>query len=493
MPTPISPAVKVPSWVAPAQSRSRVIARRLLTLAAFASLEFVQISAAQPQNTPRMEVVFNQGPSPSPAKKQNHPKDDCENPGRKSIADTDKGNFLLMELKPDEALAACTEALQTTCKSDIVQAKSDIQKAKSCANGAVIEKQSLLDVSQKFATIDAYLANYRYDEARSLRDTLKDTYCSQTCTNSCIYQPFLRTYIETEIAKRLGLNEQPWTRRVRVYLGSISGIAPPPTLTKWLRLSRWLLLVIVVVFLIFKIWRRTHQLGVDKSWIVWSVVDEGKSGASGALMDALDWNANPLLRNHQCGERPIFWLAPPFLPEGFDRARKTNAIWSSLTGEPPPTETTIWNISEDLVGAKVIVDNFLLDPAYEELDVNIAGFTVKGLNGIIKFFKQRLYRNLPSIVGIVTRREVDGSPAWGVRLNANWRPGNVGKKTVTVSVFAESLPQEYGDPLAQVAQRAALKLMLRIKGGNDQAGADANLVTARAAYRQGIEMLRQLI
>lgn len=139
--------------------------------------------------------------------------------------------------------------------------------------------------------------------------------------------------------------------------------------------------------------------------------------------------------------------------------------------------------------------SLFLDPAYQDLDIDIGGFTLKGLNGIRKFVLQSFFREVPSIIGVVSRREIGKFVAWGVRLNAN-RIDNgkeKDKRTITVSVFAESLPQEYGDPLGQVAQRAALKLMLRIAGSNAELESDANVVTAQAAYRQGIELLQQLI
>jgi hypothetical protein len=153
-----------------------------------------------------------------------------------------------------------------------------------------------------------------------------------------------------------------------------------------------------------------------------------------------------------------------------------------LYGVLPYSPTVIEDLPQDKEMPK-----FYLDPAYDEVDVSVAGFTVKGVMGLRKLLKLAIYRRKPSVVGVVSQFGSESAKCWSVRLNAN-RPGK-GRDDRTISVYAENSPQEYGDPLSQVAQRAAFKLVLRIL--NPQL--DANLVTAMAAYRQGVEMLRQLL
>ena len=74
---------------------------------------------------------------------------------------------------------------------------------------------------------------------------------------------------------------------------------------------------------------------------------------------------------------------------------------------------------------------------------------------------------------------------------------------MAASVWAESQPTEYGDPLGMVAQRAAFKLFTRIMTPPLNIDADAeklyggdlttDQINAIAAYRQGIQLLMEMI
>ena len=112
---------------------------------------------------------------------------------------------------------------------------------------------------------------------------------------------------------------------------------------------------------------------------------------------------------------------------------------------------------------------------------------MKGMFGLYRNLKRFRDRRLKSIVGVVSQVNSQGAPRWAVRLNAN-QPGDAVADR-TISVYADGLPMTYGDPLAQVAERAAFKLVIRIVNKE----LDAHDITAIATYRQGMELLLQVL
>lgn len=502
-----------PGFPSTAARDFRLHARATRVLVVFAVCALTSVDGLSHDDTQQTHVVIDEirQPHKQPRKKIIDP---CPDPDGKTSGRIQEGENLLTALQPDQALAICDEALQTKCPRLREQAQM-------CASQAIEERQTLTEVSQEIKTVDFYLTRYRYADARNIEASLRQLQSELAGNKSATYQSHVSAYIDTELEKRTGLKEQPWILKWLGKLGKILGIDPPPPSQTWvlwvirwilqvLKWSIWGLLAIISIRLLFlgvdRLRNRRKELLDVKSWIVWSIADESNSGASGALMDALNWGSNPLLEKDNSGRRLMCWLAPPFLPDSpVKSAGNTTVVWTELLsqtypGTLAPSEPTLWKISDDLVRANERVKKFFLDPAYQELDLTIGSFTIKGLSGLRKFVLQRAFRDVPSIIGVVTRRKAEGSLAWGVRLNANWP-----NESQTVSVFAESLPQEYGDPLGQVAQRAALKLMLRIAGiveSGDAHGTSnsievmdpsANKVTAQAAFRQGIELLRQLI
>ena len=426
------------------------------------------------------------------------------------------GDYLTTARQPDQALAVCNDALQASCNAD------QTTRATACITGAIAQKAIIESIQQKLQVIDSDLACFRYKEAQVLADQLKAQFPEHVdgagtpegigswckgCFSGMVGDArltALHQYVQTELGKRPELNKvHPWWQasEIRGRLGGLLGVCPAPSIRQvivWL--SEFLVAVAIavplIVWLLGLFWFgfiRDKILPEENLWIVWSVIDETKCGSAGAVMDALDSRANPLLRVTENGgisrlplpKRPQLLLAPPYLPQQ-GGARLSALVWADLLGMLygvlPYSPTVIEDLPQDKEMPK-----FYLDPAYDEVDVSVAGFTVKGVMGLRKLLKLAIYRRKPSVVGVVSQFESESVKCWSVRLNAN-RPGK-GRDDRTISVYAENSPQEYGDPLSQVAQRAAFKLVLRIL--NPQL--DANLVTAMAAYRQGVEMLRQLL
>jgi hypothetical protein len=213
-------------------------------------------------------------------------------------------------------------------------------------------------------------------------------------------------------------------------------------------------------------------------------------------MDALDPNANPLLAaylNPQTIPRAQLLLSPPFLDSSGDHrpgGYASKLVWKNfVSGAPPRNRTDDWKNQFEI--ERFYPDpwgeafpRFKSNPAYEEIDVTVGKFTLKGIVSLRNLFWRWLRQYRKSVVGVVTGPKVEGKHVWSVRLNANVPPTDW-----TASVYADGLPQEYGDPLGQVAQRAAFKLVLRMVNPY----LTANEVTARASYRQGIQLLEQIV
>lgn len=414
------------------------------------------------------------------------------------------GDYLTNARQLDQALGVCGEALRESCTED------QESSAKACISGVVAQRATIDGIQQRLTVIDSLLACFRYKEARSLGDSLRNQFSGNRPSTGYFQgeigrerREMLSQYIETELGKRSQLIESHpiWQLSgFRGRIGELLGMCPAPSVREvFLWFFEFLICFMVATWFAGLFWHgfvRDKILPEENLWIVWSVIDETKCGASGAVMDALDSRANPLLRPEQNGGsggsfrlqvplRPQLWLAPPYLSEQ-GPARVTTLVWPDLLrsvyGDLPYPLTPIEDIPQDKEMPK-----FYLDPAYDEVDITVGGFAIKGLIGLRKILRQAVYRKKKSVLGVVSQVESEKIKCWGVRLNAN-RPGKR-REDRTISVYAENSPQEYGDPLSQVAQRAAFKLVLRVLNP----ALDSNIVTAMAAYRQGIEMLRQLL
>jgi hypothetical protein len=539
-----------------ALSYPRFSRQRALLIAFFIMCAVGRVAFAQNSSQTNVTVYETQPAKHSPKKTAS-----CPGSDPKSWGKIQEGENLLADLQPDKALAVCNEALQTKCTTLR-------DEAQTCARQAIEEKHVLTEVSQKLHDIDHYLARNSFEKVAGIESSLRgpDGRCQLTSELLPPYQSSVLRYCDLEL-KRRSLDPPPFPkvqeklRTVWEYIHRSTALRPAGDflLYVWkaiVWLAKWLSPAFLTIILLFYLFREAFSkkgfLQRERTtWIVWSVQDESKLGASGAVMEALNWESNPLLKDK--GERLMCWLAPPFIPEKTaGRAAGssyTTQVWRELLCEDKTDllrvrrECTLWNNHDDLYRARINVRHFYLFPAYEELDVTLGKFSFKGLVGLSKWVNRKALEDLPSIIGVVTRRDGSGPGAWGVRLNANWKDDE--RRDQTVSVFAESQPQDFGDPLAQVAQRAALKLMLRLSGAYNVAYPDAeelrlkliadlerllkdaqvsgppqefaatlqntlyaakseialiqtplpnaNVVTAQAAFRQGIEMLRQLI
>jgi hypothetical protein len=222
----------------------------------------------------------------------------------------------------------------------------------------------------------------------------------------------------------------------------------------------------------------SSRLG-NTTWTVESIQDEQKQGAAGAIMDALCMESNPLLRHPF--EPPALLLIPPdFGP--------SDGIWWSFFGVPR-SRFGIEDFPHEAMRRHV----FVLNGSFEEVNLKVAGQEVSGLVPLFRNVRRWIRHGFPSVEGAIlkTTRTGDGA-TWAVRLtaiaNRTWVEA-IGSPDLTVSVHSSSTEQEYVDAIGLAAQRSAFKLFYRLA----KPSAHVDMVTAAAAFHQGVILLRRYL
>lgn len=304
----------------------------------------------------------------------------------------------------------------------------------------------------------------------------------------------------------------------------------------WQRFTWVLVMLLIAVLVILILWIIPYNLALlattllrlasrylpllsnfihGPKWVVWSIQDEGKTGAAGAVMDALNHYANPLLREMtrqiqeerlDAGmepiaiERPSLLLKPPLSVPNSQLQSLSHGAWKNFLSSIPrddkpalPEECNSFVVERFVrlnVEQSVSYPEFSLDTVLAELDITIGKFALKGISQLYQLYKRYLSICRPYILGTVSQTEKDGQKVWSVRLNASRvRFKGFQIRRETFSVFADSQPQEYGDPLLLVAQRAALRLVIRIRDSEMK----ANEAIARTSFQQGVQQIKQLV
>jgi hypothetical protein len=242
-------------------------------------------------------------------------------------------------------------------------------------------------------------------------------------------------------------------------------------------------LIVIWLLLGMRYFKRfvTHlssRLG-NTTWTVESIQDTEKQGAAGAVMDALCMESNPLLRHPF--EPPALLLIPP----GFGTV---DGIWWSFFG----TQRSRFGI-EDFPHEAMSRHVFVLSGSFEDVNLKLAGQEVSGLVPLFRNIRRWVRRGFPSVEGAILRLErPGGGVSWAVRLtaiaNQAWVQA-IGSPDLTVSVHSSSNEQEYVDAIGLAAQRSAFKLFYRL----GEPTAHVDMVTAAAAFHQGVILLRRYL
>ena len=257
-------------------------------------------------------------------------------------------------------------------------------------------------------------------------------------------------------------------------------------------------------------------------WIVWSVRDKTESGAEGAVIAALNNSINPLvapyiqtdpLKAAEAGRRRQFLLAPPFVEEAVSLRSIATTVWPDFLGSGNPIA-----FIEKIPFDAETCPQFVLDQVYEDIDIKVGSYEVKGVMALFRIYKRLYFRQIPQVVGYVAKVPNSGSESgkaneggksgdtWEVRLNANLpTPLKVMETDFVSSVWADGDNSDQGDKLGLVSQRAAFKLTAAISDAGlfnenesqlargSKRSYDINQIHALAYYRQGIDMLLQLL
>lgn len=369
------------------------------------------------------------------------------------------------------------------------------------------------DNSAQLVYADELISQGKWEEAQQVCFRVRNASCNKTerfWANSCLENPlpFPFNIIQRSIKPPVIILPQ-----LPDDCGIFDICSIVPT-SGWQRFLWWGTVIgagtvvwLLLWWLPWNIWLLVCKWRFGQRWVVWSVQDESKSGASGAVMDALNLEANPLLEPLSASNkekrkanspltngRPSLLLKPPLLHKLKEPTTRPHGVWGDFVSRiPADTDDDCFPIEQiadpDNEPKKNLI-RFWLAPAYTEIDIAIGKVPLKGINQLFKIYKRYLNSCCPSVNGIVSQVQNDGKKAWAVRLNASqgWMR-HLSRKMRTFSVYADGSLQEYNDPLLAVAQRAALRLVIRMLNP----GMEANNAIARACYQQGIQQLRQIL
>lgn len=217
----------------------------------------------------------------------------------------------------------------------------------------------------------------------------------------------------------------------------------------------------------------------DIKWTVWSISDPEGRGAAGAVMDALDWESNPLLSDYIPSSLLLY------SPDD-DRTNGlgTPKAWKDLLDEPrTPIDMEVIKKSE------FRRHKFVQTEAFEEMDLKIGSIEAKGLLGGFRNLHRMIMRGLPASQGVVyssTEGAAKKTHAC-VRITCNWPDSPAGIPD-TVSVYASTEDDPRVDAIGLSAQRAAFKLFYRLAQSElpEYSSAVAN-------FHQGVRLIERSI
>jgi hypothetical protein len=414
-------------------------------------------------------------------------------------------------MNPDKAIEVARQVLEVNCKPRSQQS-TVTQAALSAIDGAIKQKTLLASIAAKLSVIDKNLAEGRRNQATKEAEDLRNNWIHDDCKSNndeCRLRPeTLKQFVESELGKRnfpQVASDFPWLRARLVKTKKIA-LAAYPVLTTAIKEAGWLVLAVLVSVALYRILGAKQPDALVWEWKVWTIRDDAKSGAAGAIMEALDVDVNPLvspfIRDGNAGDvarsRRQILLAPPILEANGKPSAVSTLAWKDFLvaydAVPSQDLTFIERLPFKSVAELPI---FTTNESYdqESTEVTVGSFKLAGILPLIQLIWQRYNRKYPSVVGVVDRTGADGKDRWAVRLTCR----NPRSNEDIASVWAESTPTEYGDPLGMVAQRAAFKLILRImsppmnQNRLNEPVYTSDQISAIAAYRQGVQLLMRLI
>jgi hypothetical protein len=410
--------------------------------------------------------------------------------------EADLGTFYLDHEQYETALTICQGALKLA---------GDWQPARDCEGNALkrLEARRRVTLSARLGVVDAHLwrgeANEAFSEIEHIRTDL-------VAPKSPLGD--FDEGMNAEIAKRL--NRAKWlkllSRGLPVLLWTVL-----KTIAVALALLFGLYLLRLTVNMILRHQRyRTIRLASDTvDWTVWSISDSMAHGGAGPVMDALNPNNNPLLRE-QLRPSSLLLVPSPALSESEIEADEECPVWRDFLDEPRQAidMEALPSLNE------LRRHRFNQMEAFDELDVKLGNIEARGIVGLFRAIRKWLDRGLPAAQGTVytLAQGAEGQSYACVRITCNWTsevqalskhpedpPNAVGSQEgtldqdvdpadETISVYASTANDPSIDGIALSAQRAGFKLFHRLIKKSSPSYA-----TAVANFHQGVKLIDEYI
>ena len=378
-------------------------------------------------------------------------------------------------------------ALSGNSSADIANIEQRVRDIKTDGAGCVlvsIQKQDEMEKENLQRLVTAIEMNRRagdLDKANALYEELRAKYASLLPPPPSAKQKnylSAREYATENLERFATLPvSPPWASFFTKFANRL--VASLPTIAFVFAACLIVIWLLLAMRSLKRVVRHVYSRLGNTTWTVESIQDDAKQGAAGAVMDALCMESNPLLRRPF--EPPALLLVPP----GFG---SSDGIWWSFFGTPRSRFAI-----EDFPHGPMKRHVFVLNGSFEDVNLKLAGQEVSGLVPLFRNVRRWLRRGFPSVEGAILKLErPDRAVSWAVRLtaiaNRTWVEA-LGSPDLTISVHSSSNEQEYVDAIGLAAQRSAFKLFYRLA----QPTAHVDMVTASAAFHQGVILLRRYL
>ena len=320
---------------------------------------------------------------------------------------------LTTALRPDEGFDICSKVLEESPNDTIRQA------AERCIAGATEQKKNLAAIAAQLKVIDSSIATggtgaVGAQQLRSWFPCPKVDHTNGETIGCSPRERRLADFIEDELGAHLS------------YYSTTATLSRLGSLTTTLLFSVVKIAGLLTLFslIAFGLWCFIPTKPRSHTWLVRRIVDDDQStGTAGAIVEALDSRANPLIAPYIRREpdrltarrRRQLLLAPPMLTQPEGKPGHSTLVWKDYLGLGPLGSAFIEKLPfpQDLA----TLPHFLTSPAYDEIDVTIGAFKVAGVVSLMRNLRSLRLRRYPTVLAFVSKSTAEGEKGvWSVRL-----------------------------------------------------------------------------